>query len=515
MKPRFFKEEPEKVHDTSFLKEWLTKLLNLPPLTQKIEVDYGTKIEMEFPRERVIKEVSFFSELLKEIDAILKPSWFYYHKPQEEHQEFPLYPSRRISRKSWIYSFIWKPQNIVDYYDEIAKRILAEIEAILSIQRANWSSRTSVEVELEVKRPYETKLTFHQEVGKVNKRFAFSFPEDKERLCEWYSKPVVMRVLYEFMKDRYVRIKKWSEKAKKVVMKMWEVYKESLLEVKKPSDVQKLTREENMISAFTSIDRVDSERPDILVIDFDIGEMLRSLEPEKSYEFTFGLVEKFAEFLFQHGIKYFIDFTGGRGFHFLIGEDFDEPPKNYLEVVEKMGIEDERFYTLYGFNSIFAPMLSLRLLRDSATIRRVSLDPMDRVRRLYKILIESLGKKKNAIRIPLSFHEKTGLLAWRIGGWYKGSVILLADLERMRKYEEMKLLSEPENVLKSIKKCHYIYFIPAPPNNIGEFEYLTLDLKEELFKVLYCWKVDPNKNIDDAFYLRKREVKKLRKKFGV
>jgi DNA primase len=207
--------------------------------------------------------------------------------------------------------------------------------------------------------------------------------------------PHVVDALLEFCKDRWVSVFRLFTGRAWLQRKLGPRY----ITVKTPKDVQRWL-DIHGVDFIPYIHRVNSDRPDWLVIDFDAG---RGVSLEKTGE----VVGAAHEVLRDYGVKPAIKFSGSRGFQIWARFKPHELPKDYEPKQLRTERRERNFFSFYADLVRFVEARvseSFPGLTTSETAKKEA--------RVDKVLFDaSIIKPMGDVRAPYSMHFKTGLIS--------------------------------------------------------------------------------------------------------
>ncbi len=228
----------------------------------------------------------------------------------------------------------------------------------------------------------------HQ-LEKINRTWLFVYKSK-----QYY--PIVKETILEFCKDRYVgfycvftqkRFFRRDFKGRKVTINSWKDL-EFFINI-------------HCIDIIPSVHRINSNRPDWLVIDIDAGSKVPF---KKTIEVTRLIYEIFQEFDLNPALK----FSGSRGFQiWSLIKDFEIPKECKPFPLRQKTKRQKNYFTIF---SDFVRIIQKEV--DKKVPNLTTCDLTQKQKREDKILLDpSSMKKMGLVRAPYSIHSKTGLIS--------------------------------------------------------------------------------------------------------
>lgn len=205
---------------------------------------------------------------------------------------------------------------------------------------------------------------------------------------------VVMPTILKFCRDRYVSVFRLFTGRFWLQRKLGDEY----IVIRSEEDVQ-THLDLHGIDFIPYIHKINSNKPDWLVIDFDAG-------PEVKQEDLVRVVRCTYNILCSYGLAPKIKFSGSRGFQiWTIFEPHDLPPSY---VPKKLSEKRERnFFTFY---SDMVRFVQARV--DEKIPKLTTAQTAKKEERKDKVLLDpSIMKPMGDVRAPYSMHVKTGLIS--------------------------------------------------------------------------------------------------------
>lgn len=343
-------------------------------------------------------------------------------------------------------------------------------EAILTISTFNHSVKP---VEILDKKIQKTSSfgrlsTLHDEIWK--------------ELYSYYANDDVAETIYYWLKPRHPMVETIVESGEPIVVRYESHSPDVELKFRDPRDVcskfvggfdikfaNGRTKTAYAGSFFFSVNRIDSENPNILFCETDVGSLLKVVDPQTGQKYNGIVAQELLNTLTEEGLNAAVQFSGSRGFHALSGQDGELPPKAYFELVEKFGRSKKREYLQghYAFNTLTSDVLGYlvnRRLVKKEMPNLISIDPVKKGSRIEKILIDhSSNKLWGEIRCPGSRHLGSGGACRRIEPvdgklpevWYDAT--------------KLHRLSDPDEVIQEISSRKDLYQY-LPQNSASTFE---------------------------------------------
>ena len=256
--------------------------------------------------------------------------------------------------------------------------------------------------------------------------------------------PHVVDAILEFCKDRYVSVFRLFTERAWLQRKLGPKY----ITIKSSNDIQRWL-DVHGIDFIPYIHRINEDRPDWLVIDFDAG---KKVEIEK----TKDVVREAYGVLKGYGIEPAIKYSGSRGFQIWAQFKPHELPKDYKPLELKAGRRERNMFTFYADIVRFVEARVAKSLLGLTTAETAKKEE-----RVDKVLLDaSIIKPMGDVRAPYSMHYKTGLISMPVG---------LKELGRF-KLE----VADPEQVVERYSKRGN-EFVLEPANG------------DELFRAVVEW----------------------------
>ncbi len=234
--------------------------------------------------------------------------------------------------------------------------------------------------------------------------------------------PHVVDTVLEFCRDRWVSVFRLFTGRAWLQRKLSPRY----ITVKSPKDVQRWL-DVHGIDFIPYIHRMESDRPDWLVIDFDAGKKVPA-------ERTKQAVEAAHEVLSEYAIDPAIKFSGSRGFQIWAQFKPHELPKEYKPKQLRTERRERNFFSFYAD--------IVRFIESHVAGRLPGLTTAETAKkeaRVDKVLFDaSIIKPMGDVRAPYSMHYKTGLISMPLG------------LKELNHFEPEQ--ADPELVVKRYKK---------------------------------------------------------------
>ncbi len=251
--------------------------------------------------------------------------------------------------------------------------------------------------------------------------------------------PQVVDALLEFCRDRWVSVFRLFTERAWLQRKLGPRY----ITIKSAKDVEKWL-DVHGIDFIPYIHRINSDRPDWLVIDFDAGKQV-------PMEKTKQVVRAAHEVLAGYGVAPAIKFSGSRGFQLWAQFKPHELPKNYQPKQLRTERRERNLFSFYADIVRFVEAKVAEELPGSTTAETAKKEA-----RVDKVLLDaSIIKPMGNVRAPYSIHYKTGLISMPVG---------LKELDRFRPED-----ADPELVVKRYEKRGN-EFVFKPCDGSGLFE---------------------------------------------
>jgi len=234
--------------------------------------------------------------------------------------------------------------------------------------------------------------------------------------------PHVVDALLEFCRDRWVSVFRLFTERAWLQRKLGPRY----ITIKSAKDVQRWL-DVHGIDFIPYIHRVDADRPDWLVIDFDAG---KKVELDR----TKGVVHEAYKVLAGYGIEPAIKFSGSRGFQFWAQFERHELPKGYRP---KQLRTERRERNAFNFYADIVRFIESRVAERLPGL--TTAETAKKEARTDKVLFDaSIIKPMGDVRAPYSMHYKTGLISMPLG---------LKELKRFKPEQ-----ADPELVVKRYRE---------------------------------------------------------------
>jgi DNA primase len=255
-----------------------------------------------------------------------------------------------------------------------------------------------------------------KEIEKINKPWLIVY-----KAKQYY--PKVAKTVLEFCRDRYVgfyclftdkRFFRRDFKGRKIVLR-------------NEKDL-KFFVGMHCIDIIPCVHRINSNRPDWLVIDIDAGPLVSFEQTKEVTEIVFKTFEKFK-------LNPCLKFSGSRGFQiWSLIENF-EIPKEYEPLKLKGETKREKnYFTLF---SDFVRVIQQEVDKEIPNL--TTSDVSRRELRKDKVLLDpSCMKPMGLVRVPYGVHSKTGLVSNPL------------TLKELKKFEPS--LAEPEVIVKRYER---------------------------------------------------------------
>jgi DNA primase len=254
--------------------------------------------------------------------------------------------------------------------------------------------------------------------------------------------PHVVEALLEYCRDRWVSVFRLFTGRAWLQRKLGPKY----ITVKSERDVQRWL-DIHGIDFIPYIHRVNSDRPDWLVIDLDAG---KKVELDK----TKDVVRTAFEVLKEYGASPVIKFSGSRGFQLWARFKPHELPKDYKPKQLRTERRERNFFSFYAD--------LVRFLEAEVSAEFPGLTTSETAKkeaRLDRVLFDaSIIKPMGDVRAPYSMHFKTGLIS---------VPVRLKELENFKPEQ-----ADPEVVVDRYKKRGN-EFVLEPTDGAALFEALS------------------------------------------
>lgn len=207
--------------------------------------------------------------------------------------------------------------------------------------------------------------------------------------------PHVVDALLEFCRDRWVSVFRLFTGRAWLQRKLGPRY----ITIKSAKDVQRWL-DVHGIDFIPYIHRVDSDRPDWLVIDFDAG---KKVELDRTKE----VVKEACGVLGGYGIEPAIKFSGSRGFQVWAQFKPHDLPKEYKPKQLRTERRERNMFSFYADIVRFTESRVAEKLPGLTTAETAK-----KKERVDKVLFDaSIIKPMGDVRAPYSMHFKTGLVS--------------------------------------------------------------------------------------------------------
>lgn len=207
--------------------------------------------------------------------------------------------------------------------------------------------------------------------------------------------PHVVDALLEFCRDRWVSVFRLFTGRAWLQRKLGPKY----ITIKSAKDVERWLNVHG-IDFIPYIHRVNSDRPDWLVIDFDAG---RRVPLEKTKE----VVRAAHGVLAGYGVKPAIKFSGSRGFQIWARFKPHELPRDYRPKELRTERRERNYFSFYADIVRFVESRVAEKLPGLTTAETAGKEA-----RIDKVLFDaSIIKPMGDVRAPYSIHFKTGLVS--------------------------------------------------------------------------------------------------------
>lgn len=251
--------------------------------------------------------------------------------------------------------------------------------------------------------------------------------------------PHVVDALLEFCRDRWVSVFRLFTERAWLQRKLGPRY----ITIKSAKDVERWL-DVHGIDFIPYIHRVNSDRPDWLVIDFDAGKQV-------PMEKTKQVVKEAHEVLSSYDMKPAIKFSGSRGFQVWAQFERHELPKDYRPKQLRTERRERNMFSFYADIVRFVESQLAEKLPGLTTAETAKKEA-----RVDKVLLDaSIIKPMGDVRAPYSMHYKTGLISMPL------------ELKELGRFEPEQ--ADPELVVKLYEK-HGNEFVLKPTNGNGLFK---------------------------------------------
>ncbi len=234
--------------------------------------------------------------------------------------------------------------------------------------------------------------------------------------------PHVVDALLEFCRDRWVSVFRLFTGRAWLQRKLGPKY----ITIKTAKDVEKWL-DVHGIDFIPYIHRINADRPDWLVIDFDAGK-------EVPMEKTKQVVQAAHEVLRGYGVKPAIKFSGSRGYQIWVQFRPHELPKGYQPKQLKT---ERRERNHFSFHADIVRFIEARVAEKLPGL--TTAETAKKEARADKVLFDaSIIKPMGDVRAPYSMHYKTGLISMPM------------ELKEIKRFEPAQ--ADPELVAKRYEK---------------------------------------------------------------
>ncbi len=211
--------------------------------------------------------------------------------------------------------------------------------------------------------------------------------------------PQVVDALLEFCRDRWVSVFRLFTERAWLQRKLGPKY----ITIKSAKDVQRWL-DVHGIDFIPYIHRIDGDRPDWLVIDFDAGKRV-------SFERTKEVVEEAYHLLESFGVGPAIKYSGSRGFQIWAEFKRHEMPRGYKPKQLRTERRERNFFNFYADIVRFVEYRLAEKMPNLTTAETAKKET-----RVDKVLLDaSIIKPMGDVRAPYSMHFKTGLISMPLG----------------------------------------------------------------------------------------------------
>jgi DNA primase len=251
--------------------------------------------------------------------------------------------------------------------------------------------------------------------------------------------PHVVDALLEFCRDRWVSVFRLFTERAWLQRKLGPRY----ITIKSAKDVQRWL-DVHGIDFIPYIHRVDADRPDWLVIDFDAGKKVE-------FDRTKGVVEEAYRVLAGYGIEPAIKFSGSRGFQLWAQFERHELPRGYRPKQLRTERRERNAFSFYADIVRFVESRVAERLPGLTTAETAKKEE-----RVDKVLFDaSIIKPMGDVRAPYSMHYKTGLISMPL------------ELKELKRFEPEQ--ADPELVVKRYRERGNEFTL-RPADGKGLFE---------------------------------------------
>lgn len=249
----------------------------------------------------------------------------------------------------------------------------------------------------------EEKDGLYAATEKGREAFERRWREVREELNQDYLKvyrakryyPTVMPTLLEFCKDRYVSVFRLFTGRYWLQRKIGSRY----ITIKSEKDVWNQL-DVHGIDFIPYIHRINSDKPDWLVIDFDAGKKVEFEQTKRVVREAFKLLE-------GYGLVPRIKFSGSRGFQIWVVFEPHELPRSY---VPKKLTTEKRERNFFSFYSDMVRFVQAKISDKVPGL--TTAETAKKEEREDKVLLDaSIIKPMGDVRAPYSMHVKTGLIS--------------------------------------------------------------------------------------------------------
>src|SRR3989338_770821 len=144
---------------------------------------------------------------------------------------------------------------------------------------------------------------------------------------------------------------------------------------------------------YGSVDLAGKNYPSIMFVETDFGDLMSNSQ----WRLNAAVEQYILDILSDNGIRTVVQFSGSGGFHNLVGLGFSEFPPTYFDILQKTLWDERKMeYSNYGFAKIAAEVIGYlvyKMMEREMGLRVVSIDPIRKWERLFKILIDPSPNK--------------------------------------------------------------------------------------------------------------------------
>lgn len=230
--------------------------------------------------------------------------------------------------------------------------------------------------------------------------------------------PHVVDALLEFCRDRWVSVFRLFTGRAWLQRKLGPRY----ITIKSVKDVQRWL-DVHGIDFIPYIHRVEGDRPDWLVIDFDAGKQVPFESTREVVQVAHGVLTEFE-------VKPAIKFSGSRGFQIWAQFERHELPQDYRPKQLRTERRERNYFNFYADIVRFIESRVAERLPNLTTAETAHKEA-----RADKVLLDaSIIKPMGDVRAPYSMHYKTGLISMPL------------SLKELKRFEPEQ--ADPELVIK-------------------------------------------------------------------